>query len=60
MTDEEKAVVALLASAWNAFLALPIEHLADEGEFLSAIHRAQDIVLSRPARRDLAAEASRS
>jgi hypothetical protein len=53
VTDEEKAVVLLLAEAWNAFLKLPVEHPDDTAEFRHAIHAAQDRVLSRSGRREM-------
>jgi len=56
MTDDEVLVVHLLADAWNAFCDLPEEHPSDADEFCRAIHAAQDIVLARPARRDLKAD----
>lgn len=53
MTPDEETVVTALAEAWNAFMHLPIEHPDDQLEFRQAIHRAQNIVLSRPTRRAL-------
>jgi hypothetical protein len=53
MTAEEKAVIDRLADAWNSFLKLQSEHPDDLLEFRQAIHRAQNIVLSRPTRRTL-------
>jgi hypothetical protein len=51
----ELKVVDALAEAWNAFLALPTEHGDEQLEFRLAIHRAQHIILSRPASRALRA-----
>jgi hypothetical protein len=53
LTEKELATVEALASAWNCFLKLPIEHPDDQAEFRRAIHCAQNIVLSRPARRSM-------
>lgn len=53
MTDDERALVATLAEAWNAFLALPVEHGDDVDEFRRLIHGAQEKILCRPARRAL-------
>lgn len=51
LTPEERKVVAALAEAWNLYVALPIQHRSDGDEFAGAIHRAQDIVGMRVARR---------
>lgn len=53
MTDDEKAVVLLLAEAWNAFLKLPVDHGDDTTEFRHAIHRAQEKVMARAGRREM-------
>lgn len=58
MSEAEKRVVMMLAEAWNAFVELPIEHPADRPEFCGAIHVAQNIVLSRPGRRELNGDAA--
>lgn len=49
ISEEEDAVLALLARAWNTFVELPVIHPCDRAEFCQAIHVAQNIVLSRPA-----------
>lgn len=51
LTPQERALTLALAECWNSFLKLPSEHPSDQGEFLRAIHAAQNVVLSRPARR---------
>lgn len=51
LSMEERHVLVSLASAWNKFLKLPIEHADDVDEFRRLIHAAQEKVLSRPARR---------
>lgn len=53
MTDEERLVLDALVVAWNAFVALPVEHPDDHDEFRHSIHVAQEKVLCRPARRSL-------
>jgi hypothetical protein len=53
LTDEEGDVVNALAQAWNRFVELPVEHPDDLSEFRSGIHRLQEKVLARPARRQL-------
>ncbi|MES2524057.1 MAG: hypothetical protein V4617_15225 [Gemmatimonadota bacterium] len=47
----ELAVITLLANAWNAFCRLEQTHPSDVPELQSAIHRAEDIVACRLARR---------
>ena len=53
LTDDERAIAILLGKAWDAFLRLPVEHGDDLAEFRHAIHRAQDMVLARPGRRQI-------
>jgi hypothetical protein len=53
LTKEENAVVQALATAWNAFLELPMQHADDVHEFRAGIHRLQEKVLARPAVRQL-------
>lgn len=58
-TDEDTAfareidVAEKLGDVWNHFLNLPVQHNSDREEFMRAIHAAQNIVLSRAARRKL-------
>ena len=58
LNDEEKAVLDALASAWNAFVKLPVEHPDEQREFRTAIHQAQHLIMSRPVARELWAESS--
>ena len=51
LTDAEQHVLDLTVELVNAFWALPDEHPSDKPEFVMVIHRMQDMVLSRPARR---------
>lgn len=51
LTEDEQKVLEALAEAWRLFLALPTQHKWDQVEFMHAIHRAQHIVLARPAMR---------
>lgn len=51
MTDEEFAVLDLLSSAWNKYLALPKVHDDDQADFRRAINAAQNIIAYRVARR---------
>jgi len=52
LTDDENKVLAILADAWNAFLALPAQHSDDLVEFRQTLHRLQEKVLARPALRE--------
>lgn len=56
MTDHEKDVVSYLVRAWNCFATLPEEHPDDIPEFRAMIHRLQEKVLARPARREMQRE----
>jgi hypothetical protein len=47
ITPEEEAVMAALGDAYNKFIELPVQHHADNAEFVHAIHAAQNIVLAR-------------
>jgi hypothetical protein len=51
LTEDEQKVLEALAEAWRLFLRLPVQHKWDQVEFMHAIHRAQHIVLARPAMR---------
>lgn len=53
MTEAEKQLVLMLAEVWNKYLELPSEHISDYSEFCTGIHRLQEKVLARPARREL-------
>jgi hypothetical protein len=48
LTDQEKRVVDALGNAWDEYALLPHIHPADVGEFVQAVHAAQNIVLARP------------
>lgn len=47
LTQAELDTLGALAQAYNRFVALPVQHHADEAEFVHAIHAAQNIVLAR-------------
>jgi hypothetical protein len=51
ITLEEQAVIDHLVKAWNAFVGLPIQHGDDTTEFRHGIHRLQEKILARPARK---------
>ncbi|HZU80065.1 MAG TPA: hypothetical protein VE991_09130 [Acidimicrobiales bacterium] len=52
LTDDEGYVMDALVDAADAYADLPVEHPAEPGEFEQAIHRAQDLLAVRVARRD--------
>jgi hypothetical protein len=58
MTEAERQILITLATAWNLFLDLPIQHGDDVGEFRSIIHAAQEKVMARLAARAMLAELS--
>lgn len=47
VTEQEYLIARLLGDAWDMFLKLPKEHSMQDAEFCSAIHRCQELVLSR-------------
>ncbi|KKN49200.1 hypothetical protein LCGC14_0645410 [marine sediment metagenome] len=49
LTVHEQHVLLLLAFVWNEFLSLPSAHVMEKQEFMDAIHRAQHIIMARPA-----------
>lgn len=51
LTEGEKRVVQHLADAWNEFVKQPVEHPDDISEFKDAIHRAQNLIAYRVAKR---------
>ena len=51
LNPDEQHVIDLTVKLTNAFCQLPEEHPADKEEFVQAIHRIQDMVMSRPVRR---------
>ena len=52
LSSEEQHVVDLLAETWDAFLKLDSVHVSHIGDFNTAIHSAQRIVMSRPVHRE--------
>jgi hypothetical protein len=53
MTPDELKCLDLLGEAWNAFVALPIEHESDHREFQHHLHVLQRHIMARSVRRDL-------
>jgi hypothetical protein len=51
LTDTEGEVMDALCEAYNAYLELDEQHPADHHEFEAAIHRLQDLLAVRIARR---------
>lgn len=51
LTQKEQEVLEHLVKAWNAFVDLPIQHGDDTTEFRHGIHRLQEKILARPARK---------
>ena len=56
LTDQEYAVLTLLAAAWNAYLELSKAHPDQDAEFRHGIHALQHQIMARPTRRMLQAE----
>lgn len=56
MNPQEEACLGLLVDAWNAFVALPVEHPCEREEFMRAVHAAQHILMARPELRRRAAK----
>lgn len=51
LPDEERVMDAAV-ELWAAWLALPIEHPGDRAEVCAAVHRVQDLLATRIARRE--------
>ena len=51
LTNEEGDVMDYLVGAYTAYDGLEVEHPSDPGEFVQAIHRAQDLLAVRVVRR---------
>lgn len=51
VTEKEYQIARMLGDVWNLFLELPKEHPMQDQEFCTAIHRCQDMVLSRAGTR---------
>lgn len=51
LTGEERAVLDLLAKAYEAFNALPVQHPMHGQEFCHGLHECQRLVMSRPVAR---------
>lgn len=53
MTESEQIVLRKLVDAWNAFVALPVEHGDEVTEFRHGIHALQNQIMARPVRREV-------
>lgn len=51
LSNEEGWVMDALVDAANIYAELPVDHPCEPGEFVAAIHRAQDLLAIRIARR---------
>ncbi len=51
LTKDEDAVLDTLCAAWDAWCRLPVQHVDDTRDVADAIHRVQDILCTRIARR---------
>ena len=56
LTDAERAVIALTSALSASFGALPSQHPQEWAEFVSAMHRIQDLVAARPVWRAINAD----
>ncbi len=52
LTKEELTLIDMTVDLWNAFLALPDHHPADADEMALDVHRVQNRIMARSARRD--------
>jgi len=52
ITPAEKEIIDLLVLAWNKFIRLDEQHPCDKSEFMDAIHKAQQLIMIRDARRN--------
>lgn len=52
ITPAEKEIINLLSTAWNKFIKLDEQHPSDKYEFMDAIHKAQQLLMIRDARRN--------
>lgn len=53
VTPNEREVIDHLVNAWNAFVALPVEHPDDVSEFRRSLHHLQALILMRSGRRTM-------
>lgn len=51
LTFEEQKVMGSLVDAWNEFRKLPTQHPSEIDEFCEGIHRCQNLLAMRVARR---------
>lgn len=54
MTDAEWDVYDALSVAFNRFVALPVLHPNDQGDFANAVNVLKNLVMSRPVARLMA------
>ena len=51
LTEDELRVYDLLVDAVEGYSALDVQHNSEPGDFVAAIHRCQDLLAVRVARR---------
>ena len=56
ITEDERAILNIVADLWNAILALPVLHSEDEHEHRRDIHNIENRIMARAAMRILDAE----
>lgn len=52
LTDDEGKVMDSLVEAWTQFSLLDMQHPMDKTDFCNAIHKCQDLLACRIARRE--------
>jgi hypothetical protein len=52
LTDDEDKCMNALVEAYNSYFKLPQDHPSELSEFVSSIHRLQDLLAVRIARRN--------
>jgi hypothetical protein len=51
LTSEEQAIMDHLLLAWNCYVNLPVQHPADQQEFMRSFHELQRLLAVRITRR---------
>ena len=52
LTGAELGVMEHLVAAWDGYVSLPVQHPADLGEFMGALHELQRLLAVRVVRRE--------
>ena len=53
LTEKEEELIVRLGTIWDDYLRLPTQHPMHHLEFSHAIHRAQQLIMSRPVARQM-------